>query len=204
MGCFHSWLFSTNIWFWTPHSITEHIDFATPLQEPAVEPVCNANLPASMHTLDHLSGVANRGGIHYTGESQLREVLFSSCLHPWLILLIWKLLMFVDGCLVLSCLTLVLLSQVLQNLGKDKFPSLSFEQVGTRIAKVLEKVWNGVLSAMGMLPSAVTCTLKVAFIWIKTICFFVMSFLNDVWNDLYKSGFCKVSDLHCHSKVWVW
>lgn len=32
------------------------------------------------------------------------------------------------------------LSQVLQNLGKDKFPSLSFEQVGTRIAKVLEKV----------------------------------------------------------------
>ncbi|KTF76096.1 hypothetical protein cypCar_00025885, partial [Cyprinus carpio] len=81
--------------------ITEHIDFATPLQEPAVEPVCNANLPASMHTLDHLSGVANRGGIHYTGESQLREVL--------------------------------------QNLGKDTFPSQSFEQVGTRIAKVLEK-----------------------------------------------------------------
>lgn len=40
-----------------------------------MEPVCNANLPASMHTLDHLSGVANRGGIHYTGESQLREVL---------------------------------------------------------------------------------------------------------------------------------
>lgn len=58
------------------HSITEHIDFATPLQEPAVEPLCNANLPASMHTLDHLSGVANRGGIHYTGESQLREVHF--------------------------------------------------------------------------------------------------------------------------------
>lgn len=56
------------------HSITEHIDFATPLQEPAAEPVCNANLPASMHTLDHLGGVANRGGIHYTGESQLREV----------------------------------------------------------------------------------------------------------------------------------
>ncbi len=30
--------------------------------------------------------------------------------------------------------------QVLQNLGKDKFPPQSFEQVGTRIAKVLEKV----------------------------------------------------------------
>lgn len=57
-----------------PHSITEHIDFATPLQEPAAEPLCNANLAASMHTLDHLAGVANRAAIHYTGESQLREV----------------------------------------------------------------------------------------------------------------------------------
>ncbi|XP_057213044.1 tetratricopeptide repeat protein 17 [Triplophysa rosa] len=94
--------------------ITEHIDFATPLQEPAVEPLCNANLPASMHTLDHLSGVANRGGIHYTGESQLREVL--------------------------------------QNLGKDKFPPQSFEQVGTRIAKVLEKNQTSwVLSSMAAL-----------------------------------------------------
>uniref|UniRef100_A0A673K2L4 Tetratricopeptide repeat domain 17 n=1 Tax=Sinocyclocheilus rhinocerous TaxID=307959 RepID=A0A673K2L4_9TELE len=94
--------------------ITEHIDFATPLQEPAVEPVCNAILPASMHTLDHLSGVANRGGIHYTGESQLREVL--------------------------------------QNLGKDTFPSQSFEQVGTRIAKVLEKNQTSwVLSSMAAL-----------------------------------------------------
>lgn len=27
-----------------------------------------------MHTLDHLAGVANRAAIHYTGESQLREV----------------------------------------------------------------------------------------------------------------------------------
>ncbi|MBN3309932.1 TTC17 protein, partial [Amia calva] len=94
--------------------ITEHIDFATPLQEPAVEPVCNANLPATMHTLDHLSGVANRGGIHYTGESQLREVL--------------------------------------QNLGKDKYSPQSFEQVGTRIAKVLEKNQTSwVLSSMAAL-----------------------------------------------------
>ncbi|XP_073715336.1 tetratricopeptide repeat protein 17 isoform X2 [Misgurnus anguillicaudatus] len=94
--------------------ITEHIDFATSLQEPAAEPLCNANLPASMHTLDHLSGVANRGGIHYTGESQLREVL--------------------------------------QNLGKDKFPPQSFEQVGTRIAKVLEKNQTSwVLSSMAAL-----------------------------------------------------
>uniref|UniRef100_A0A3P8RJB1 Tetratricopeptide repeat domain 17 n=1 Tax=Amphiprion percula TaxID=161767 RepID=A0A3P8RJB1_AMPPE len=54
--------------------ITEHIDFATLLQEPAAEPLCNANLAASMHTLDHLAGVANRAAIHYTGESQLREV----------------------------------------------------------------------------------------------------------------------------------
>lgn len=55
-------------------SITEHIDFATQLQEPAVEPLCNANLPASMHTLDHLQGVANRASLHYMGESQLKEV----------------------------------------------------------------------------------------------------------------------------------
>lgn len=58
-------------------SITDHIDFATPLQEPAAEPLCNANLAASMHTLDHLAGVANRAAIHYTGESQLREVLYT-------------------------------------------------------------------------------------------------------------------------------
>uniref|UniRef100_A0A673Y986 Tetratricopeptide repeat domain 17 n=1 Tax=Salmo trutta TaxID=8032 RepID=A0A673Y986_SALTR len=94
--------------------ITEHIDFTTPLQEPAVEPLCNANLAASMHTLDHLAGVANRAAIHYTGESQLREVL--------------------------------------QNLGKDKFSSQSFEQVGTRIAKVLEKNQTSwVLSSMSAL-----------------------------------------------------
>uniref|UniRef100_A0A3Q1G2M5 Tetratricopeptide repeat domain 17 n=1 Tax=Acanthochromis polyacanthus TaxID=80966 RepID=A0A3Q1G2M5_9TELE len=94
--------------------ITEHIDFATPLQEPAAEPLCNANLAASMHTLDHLAGVANRGAIHYTGESQLREVL--------------------------------------QNLGKDKFSPQSFEQVGTRIAKVLEKNQTSwVLSSMAAL-----------------------------------------------------
>ncbi|KAF3832963.1 hypothetical protein F7725_026628 [Dissostichus mawsoni] len=94
--------------------ITEHIDFATPLQEPAAEPLCNANLAASMHTLDHLVGVANRAAIHYTGESQLREVL--------------------------------------QNLGKDKFPPQSFEQVGTRIAKVLEKNQTSwVLSSMAAL-----------------------------------------------------
>ncbi|XP_004066981.1 tetratricopeptide repeat protein 17 [Oryzias latipes] len=94
--------------------ITEHIDFATPLQEPAVEPLCNANLAASMHTLDHLAGVANRAAIHYTGESQLREVL--------------------------------------QNLGKDKFSPQSFEQVGTRIAKVLEKNQTSwVLSSMAAL-----------------------------------------------------
>uniref|UniRef100_A0A6I8NVZ2 Tetratricopeptide repeat protein 17 n=1 Tax=Ornithorhynchus anatinus TaxID=9258 RepID=A0A6I8NVZ2_ORNAN len=81
--------------------ITEHIDFATQLQEPAFEPLCNSNLPASMHTLDHLHGVANRASLHYTGESQLKEVL--------------------------------------QNLGKDQYPQQSFEQIGTRIAKVLEK-----------------------------------------------------------------
>uniref|UniRef100_A0ACB8G416 Tetratricopeptide repeat protein 17 n=1 Tax=Sphaerodactylus townsendi TaxID=933632 RepID=A0ACB8G416_9SAUR len=81
--------------------ITDHIDFATQLQEPAMEPVCNANLPTSMHTLDHLQGVANRASLHYTGESQLKEVL--------------------------------------QNLGKDHYPPQSLEQVGTRIAKVLEK-----------------------------------------------------------------
>ncbi|XP_061671149.1 tetratricopeptide repeat protein 17 isoform X2 [Syngnathoides biaculeatus] len=94
--------------------ITEHIDFATPLQEPAVEPLCNANLAASMHTLDHLAGMANRAAIHYTGESQLSEVL--------------------------------------QNLGKEEFSPQSFEQVGTRIAKVLEKNQTSwVLSSMAAL-----------------------------------------------------
>ncbi|KAB0347553.1 hypothetical protein FD754_012410, partial [Muntiacus muntjak] len=53
--------------------ITEHIDFATPIQQPAMEPVCNGNLPTSMHTLDHLQGVSNRASLHYTGESQLTE-----------------------------------------------------------------------------------------------------------------------------------
>ncbi|KAG9463841.1 hypothetical protein GDO78_020960 [Eleutherodactylus coqui] len=94
--------------------ITEHVDFATQLQEPGVEPLCNANLPPSMHTLDHLYGVANRAAIHYTGESQLKEVL--------------------------------------QNLGKDKYPPQSLEQVGTRIMKVLEKNQTSwVLSSMAAL-----------------------------------------------------
>ncbi|XP_047283210.1 tetratricopeptide repeat protein 17 isoform X3 [Homo sapiens] len=86
--------------------ITEHIDFATPIQQPAMEPLCNGNLPTSMHTLDHLHGVSNRASLHYTGESQLTEVL--------------------------------------QNLGKDQYPQQSLEQIGTRIAKVLEKQeqWN--------------------------------------------------------------
>ncbi|MEE6517976.1 hypothetical protein FKM82_028635 [Ascaphus truei] len=94
--------------------ITEHVDFATQLQEPGVEPLCNTNLAASMHTLDHLYGVSNRAAIHYTGEGQLREVL--------------------------------------QNLGKDKYPPQSLEQVGTRIAKVLEKNQTSwVLSSMAAL-----------------------------------------------------
>lgn len=55
-------------------SITEHIDFATPIQQPAMEPLCDGRLPTSMHTLDHLQGVSNRASLHYTGESQLTEV----------------------------------------------------------------------------------------------------------------------------------
>ncbi|XP_061237168.1 tetratricopeptide repeat protein 17 isoform X3 [Bos javanicus] len=95
-------------------SITEHIDFATPIQQPAMEPVCNGNLPTSMHTLDHLQGVSNRASLHYTGESQLTEVL--------------------------------------QNLGKDQYPQQSLEQIGTRIAKVLEKNQTSwVLSSMAAL-----------------------------------------------------
>ncbi|EMP34423.1 Tetratricopeptide repeat protein 17 [Chelonia mydas] len=94
--------------------ITEHIDFATQLQEPAMEPLCSPNLPASMHTLDHLQGVSNRASLHYTGESQLKEVL--------------------------------------QNLGKDQYSPQSLEQVGTRIAKVLEKNQTSwVLSSMAAL-----------------------------------------------------
>ena len=36
------------------------------------------------------------------------------------------------------------LYQVLQNLGKDQYPQQSLEQIGTRIAKVLEKVSHSV------------------------------------------------------------
>ncbi|XP_076970566.1 tetratricopeptide repeat protein 17 isoform X5 [Tamandua tetradactyla] len=94
--------------------ITEHIDFATPIQQPAMEPLCNGNLPTSMHTLDHLYGVSNRASLHYPGESQLTEVL--------------------------------------QNLGKDQYPQQSLEQIGTRIAKVLEKNQTSwVLSSMAAL-----------------------------------------------------
>ncbi|XP_061854180.1 tetratricopeptide repeat protein 17 isoform X1 [Colius striatus] len=94
--------------------ITEHIDFATQLQEPAMEPLCNPNLPASMHTLDHLQGVSSRASLHYSGESQLKEVL--------------------------------------QNLGKDQYSPQSLEQVGTRIAKALEKNQTSwVLSSMAAL-----------------------------------------------------
>ncbi|XP_036924979.1 tetratricopeptide repeat protein 17 isoform X2 [Sturnira hondurensis] len=94
--------------------ITEHIDFATPIQQPAMEPICNGNLPTSMHTLDHLHGVSNRASLHYTGESQLTEVL--------------------------------------QNLGKNQYPQQSLEQIGTRIAKVLEKNQTSwVLSSMAAL-----------------------------------------------------
>ena len=39
-----------------------------------------------------------------------------------------------------KCVSPYLNPQVPQNLGKDKFSPQSFEQVGTRIAKVLEKV----------------------------------------------------------------
>ncbi|KAM9079652.1 tetratricopeptide repeat protein 17 isoform 6-T6 [Megaptera novaeangliae] len=106
---------SKNIEWSSPFfSITEHIDFATPIQQPAMEPVCNGNLPTSMHTLDHLQGVSNRASLHYTGESQLTEVL--------------------------------------QNLGKDQYPQQSLEQIGTRIAKVLEKNQTSwVLSSMAAL-----------------------------------------------------
>lgn len=62
------------MWSSSFSSITEHIDFATPIQQPAMEPLCNGNLPTSMHTLDHLHGVSNRASLHYTGESQLTEV----------------------------------------------------------------------------------------------------------------------------------
>lgn len=56
-----------------------------------MEPVCNANLPASMHTLDHLQGVANRASLHYTGESQLKEVAYAVMQAQYLwILPVWK------------------------------------------------------------------------------------------------------------------
>lgn len=45
------------------------------------------------------------------------------------------------SCLIFIALIYHLLPyQVLQNLGKDQYPQQSLEQIGTRIAKVLEKV----------------------------------------------------------------
>lgn len=71
---FWFFLLTDSTCFYDLYSITEHIDFATQLQEPAMEPLCNPNLPASMHTLDHLQGVSSRASLHYSGESQLKEV----------------------------------------------------------------------------------------------------------------------------------
>ncbi|ELW47786.1 Tetratricopeptide repeat protein 17 [Tupaia chinensis] len=115
--------------------ITEHIDFATPIQQPAMEPLCNGNLPTSMHTLDHLHGVSNRASLHYTGESQLTEVL--------------------------------------QNLGKDQYPQQSLEQIGTRIAKVLEK---------GMTEELRPCVDTHQYLFIFSVASVKNGKLNDIRN----------------------
>ncbi|XP_032975460.1 tetratricopeptide repeat protein 17 isoform X3 [Rhinolophus ferrumequinum] len=136
--------------------ITEHIDFATPIQQPAMEPLCNGNLPTSMHTLDHLHGVSNRASLHYTGESQLTEVL--------------------------------------QNLGKDQYPQQSLEQIGTRIAKVLEKLFfsndTRKLSAKWMLY---TSSSSVIFTWpiatARHSTFFIMDLVMDFTSSTLATMF---------------
>ncbi|XP_078586639.1 tetratricopeptide repeat protein 17-like isoform X4 [Branchiostoma floridae x Branchiostoma japonicum] len=55
-------------------NIHDHINFKSKLSGPLVEPVCTADV-VSMHTLDHLDGVANRSSINYGPELGLKEVL---------------------------------------------------------------------------------------------------------------------------------
>ncbi|XP_019641278.1 PREDICTED: tetratricopeptide repeat protein 17-like isoform X5 [Branchiostoma belcheri] len=55
-------------------NIHDHINFKSKLSGPLVEPVCTADV-VSMHTLDHLDGVANRSSLNYGPELGLKEVL---------------------------------------------------------------------------------------------------------------------------------
>ncbi|GAB6030863.1 Tetratricopeptide repeat protein 17 [Chamberlinius hualienensis] len=51
------------------------LDLTTPLSGPTLQPFCNANLPSSALTLDHLSGMKHRADLVYTAETGLREAL---------------------------------------------------------------------------------------------------------------------------------
>ncbi|XP_022082687.1 tetratricopeptide repeat protein 17-like [Acanthaster planci] len=55
--------------------IEEHIDFQAKLPGKPLVPVCGAEVGASMHTLDHLAGMAGRESLQYTAEQGLDEAL---------------------------------------------------------------------------------------------------------------------------------
>ncbi|XP_038052658.1 tetratricopeptide repeat protein 17-like [Patiria miniata] len=55
--------------------IEEHIDFQAKLPSKSLEPVCEADVGTSMHTLDHLEGMAGREELQYTAEQGLDEAL---------------------------------------------------------------------------------------------------------------------------------
>ena len=49
----------------------------SPLLTSHLEPVCNAEVGTSMHTLDHLQGMAHRANMEYMAELGLDEALES-------------------------------------------------------------------------------------------------------------------------------
>ncbi|XP_033645918.1 tetratricopeptide repeat protein 17-like [Asterias rubens] len=57
--------------------IEDHIDLQSPLLTSHLEPVCNAEVGTSMHTLDHLQGMAHRANMEYMAELGLDEALES-------------------------------------------------------------------------------------------------------------------------------
>ncbi|XP_041472633.1 tetratricopeptide repeat protein 17-like [Lytechinus variegatus] len=59
--------------------LDDFIDFHTQLtrEELQIQPYCDAKLPASMHTLDHIPAMALRGTLTYEAEQGLKEVIQS-------------------------------------------------------------------------------------------------------------------------------
>lgn len=61
-----------NIFF---YSIAEYLVPTPPVGTSLEEPICRGDLPASMHTLDHLAGIRHRHLLPHFPEMGLREAL---------------------------------------------------------------------------------------------------------------------------------